>query len=332
MKWYPWLSSPYRQLLASYKQKRGHHAVLLHSQPGNGEQSLCYALIRWLMCINPYGNNSCRVCYSCRLMIVGNHPNYYQLVPGKCQPNIGIDSIRNIIDKLYGSIYYPGGVKVLWLPNVEQLTEPAANALLQILEEPPANTYFIMSCQTTSRLLLTLRSRCLYWPLSTPNDSLSVRWLQQLGHNKLLARTALRLCGSAPLAAEALLQPARWQERLELCTVLQNVIASGDLLALLPALNRDKKDDGPINWLLSLIADALKYHYGAQEFIVNSDQKQLLVMLAARWPACLLHTQWNTWLHGVRQLQETNSVNRELLLTNQLLNWKYGTAEIYAYL
>lgn len=325
MKWYPWLNAPYRQILARYRQARGHHALLLHSQPGNGEASLCYALSRWLMCRQPDGIKSCGVCHSCRLMMAGNHPDFYQPEPEKGRQSLGVDTIRAIIDSVYGRARQ-GGVKVVWLPHAELLTEQAANALLKTLEEPPEETYFLIGCQTPSRLLPTLRSRCLYWPLPAPDEAMGLRWLHQAGYeDSLSARTALRLCGNAPLAAAALLQPTRWQERLTLCAALQEAHASGDFLALLPALNRDK-DDGPLHWLLSLLTDALKWQQGAQAFLVNADRTELVAALAARWPAVVLHAQWQQWLQCLRQWQEISGVNRELLLTHHLLNWEQGVA------
>lgn len=329
MKWYPWLNAPYRQILSRYQQRRGHHALLLHSQPGNGEASLCYALSRWLMCRQPDGSKSCGVCHSCRLMMAGNHPDFYQPEPEKGRQTLGVDSIRAIIESVYGRARQGGG-KVVSLPHAEQLTEQAANALLKTLEEPPEDTYFLLVCETPARLLPTLRSRCLYWPLPAPNEALGLSWLGQAGFDdSLSACTALRLCANVPLAAEALLQPARWQTRLALCAALQDALANGDFLALLPALNRDK-DDEPLHWLLSLLTDALKWQQGAQEYLVNADRTSLITALAARWPAGVLHAQWQQWLLCLRQCQEISGVNRELLLTHHLLNWEQGVAHTYA--
>lgn len=48
-----WLNAPYRQLLAQHQEGRGHHALLLHAIDGMGEESLVYALARWLLCQRP---------------------------------------------------------------------------------------------------------------------------------------------------------------------------------------------------------------------------------------------------------------------------------------
>ncbi|XOD70413.1 MAG: DNA polymerase III subunit delta' C-terminal domain-containing protein [Sodalis sp. (in: enterobacteria)] len=325
MKWYPWLNATYRKILASYQLGRGHHALLVYSQSGTGEISLYYALSRWLMCQKPEGIKSCGICHSCYLMKAGNHADFYQ--PEQPPPHkliLGVDNIRTIIDHIYDRASQ-GGRKIVLLSHAEHLTEQAGNALLKTLEEPPENTYFLLGCQTPAHLLPTLRSRCLYWPLLTPDEELSLRWLRHGGHsNSLSNRAALRLCGGAPISAETLLQPTRWQERLSLCAMLQDIIAGGDLLTLLPALNRDK-DNGPLHWLLYLLTDALKWqHSCSQKFLVNIDKTQLVAAIAARWPNAVLHAQWQHWLHYLRQCQEISSLNRELLLTHYLLTWEQG--------
>lgn len=324
MKWYPWLNGPYRQILTFYQQARGHHALLLHSQAGNGEESLYYAISRWLMCHHKREIKSCGTCHSCRLMKAGNHPDYYHLEPEKGRQNLGVDSVRYIINSIYGCALQ-GGVKVICFPHSELLTEQAANALLKTLEEPPEGTYFLLGCQEPSRLLLTLRSRCLYWPLPAPEEALSLRWLQQKGaFDTLSVCTALRLCSGAPLAAEALLQPTRWQERLALCAALSDAITISNMLTVLPVLNLDKKDGGPLHWLLSLLTDALKWQQGAEKFLVNADVQHLVESLAAVWSVSFLHAQWQQWMNCRRQWHETNEINHELLLIHHLLNWEKG--------
>lgn len=327
MKWYPWLNEPYRQILAAYQQGQGHPVLLLHSQEGNGELSLIYALSRWLICRHPNEITNCGICHSCQLVKAGNHPDYYQPKPDKEQQSLGVENIYTLIDNLYRRARQ-GGVKIVWLAQSEQLTTQAANALLKILEEPPIQTYFLMGCQEPSRLLPTLRSRCFYWRLPSPTETLGLCWLQQMGTDSLSATVALRLSGGAPLAAQALLLPMRWQKRLTLCKTMAQAIASNDLLLLLPSLNRNK-DDAPLCWLLSLLIDALKWLQGGKDFLVNADQTKLINALSKRWPIMVLHYQLQQWLTCRRQFQEIGGINQELLLTHYLLNWEQNTNNLH---
>lgn len=58
MKWYPWLRPAYEKLVESYQAGRGHHALLIQALPGMGDEALCYALSRYLLCQQPEGHKS----------------------------------------------------------------------------------------------------------------------------------------------------------------------------------------------------------------------------------------------------------------------------------
>lgn len=321
MNWYPWLNAPYRQLIAQYAAGRGHHALLLHAAAGNGDDALVYGISRWLICQQCNGEKSCGTCHACRLMLAGNHPDYHVLAPEKGKSSLGIEPIRQVIETLY-SHAQQGGAKVVWLAQAESLTEAAANALLKTLEEPPANTYFLLGCREPSRLLATLRSRCFYWHLTSPDEQLGLQWLnRQVVANPTDCLTALRLHDGAPIAAEQLLQPERWQQRSALCDVLHDALLGQDMLVLLPVLNHDNVAER-LHWLCSFLIDAMKWQQGAASFVLNQDRLPLVQQLATRLSAASLQHIVQQWLHCRHQLLSVVGVNRELLLTERLLSWE----------
>lgn len=318
MEWYPWLNASYRQLVGQYQAGRGHHAVLLHALPGMGDASLIYALSRWLICQRPDGVKSCGQCHSCNLMMAGTHPDWHVLSPEKGKHSLGVEPVRDVVEKVYQHSRQ-GGAKVIWLAAAEQLTEAAANALLKTLEEPPQNTFFLFGCREPARLLATLRSRCLYHYLDVPNETQSVLWLNARHHHDSTAlRTALRLQSGAPLAAEALLQTEQWKQRSGLCQTFSAALTSRDQLSLISALNVDDADIR-IHWLTSLLLDAMKWQRGANEHVVNQDQIELIERLA-REPAAHLQYELQQWLGCRQKLLNVTGVNRELLLTERLLD------------
>ncbi|MBS0969905.1 DNA polymerase III subunit delta' [Chimaeribacter arupi] len=321
MNWYPWLNAPYRQLIAQYQAGRGHHALLIHADEGNGDAALVYGLSRWLLCQHPQGEKSCGECHSCRLMLAGNHPDWHVLTPEKGKASLGIDRVRQVIDGLYTHAQQ-GGAKVIWLAQAEALTEAAANALLKTLEEPPEKTYFLLGCRTPSRLLPTLRSRCSYWHLQNPPPALSSQWIQrQQPADPQSVETALKLSHGAPLAAAALLQPERWQQRQQLCRQLSSQLTTHDLLALLPVLNHEDAAER-LHWLCTLLLDAMKWQQGAAAYLLNQDQQPLVAALAATLGQSALQSLMQGWLTCRHQLLTVNAVNRELLLTEHLLAWE----------
>ena len=321
MEWYPWLNGPYRQLIEGYQEGRAHHAVLLHALPGMGRESLVYALSRRMLCQNPEGMKSCGECHSCKLMMAGTHPDWYALSPEKGKQTLGVDAIRSVLENLYQRSRQ-GGAKLVWIENSEQLTEAAANALLKTLEEPPDATYFLLGCHEPTRLLATLRSRCLYLYLPTPDEAQSVAWLNKRHPASAQAlQTALRLQAGAPLAAEHLLQEETVRQRSALCQALTNAVAPRAFYSLLPQLNHE---DAPerIHWLSLLLLDALKIQRGAASARVNLDQDELITLLANQLTSAELDAVLSRWLRCRHQLLTVTGVNRELLLADVLLEWE----------
>lgn len=318
MKWYPWLRPDFEQLVASYQSGRGHHALLIHALPGMGEDALIYAISRFLLCQQPEGHKSCGHCRGCQLMQAGTHPDYYVLAPEKGKNALGIDAVREVSEKLYEHARL-GGAKVVWLQDAALLTDAAANALLKTLEEPPAQTWFFLACREPARLLATLRSRCRLHHLAPPAEQYACAWLaREVTTSQEAILTALRLSAGSPGAAEALLQEAHWSQRQALCQATTAALASGDWLSLLPVLNHDRVAER-LQWLSSLMLDALKIQQGAS-LISNVDSPALVQQLAHGLRSATLHAMLQSIFTCREQLLSVVGVNRELLLTDLLLN------------
>lgn len=320
MNWYPWLNHSYRQILSQHQAQRGHHALLIQALAGMGDDALIWGISRWLMCKRPDGLKSCGECHACQLMLAGTHPDWYRLEAEKGKSSLGIDAVRSVTEKLYHHAQQ-GGAKVVWLPDAGQLTEAAANALLKTLEEPPKNTWFLLSSREPSRLLPTLRSRCLLWHLAPPAEAQSLQWLQKQSAAGLNERTAaLRLSAGAPAAALALLDDKIWQQRQRVCEALPDAL-QGDMLSLLPALHHDDAAQR-IGWLCSLLIDAVKWQQGGGQFISNVDRQADVMRIATLLPTSAIDASLRQWIICRDRLLNVVAVNRELLLTNQLLGWE----------
>ncbi|MFG6078466.1 DNA polymerase III subunit delta' [Erwinia sp. OPT-41] len=319
MIWYPWLNQPYRQIVGQHQAGRGHHALLLQALPGMGDASLVWGISRWLMCQRRDGLKSCGECHACRLMQAHTHPDWYELTAEKGKSSLGIDAVRGVTEKLFHHAQQ-GGAKVVWLPDAAQLTEAAANALLKTLEEPPVNTWFLLCCQQPSQLLATLRSRCQSVHLAAPDETQSLSWLQkQAGASQQDCLTALRLSGGAPAAAQTLLEKS-WAARQALCEALPGALQK-DMLSLLPVLNHDDAA-ARTGWLCALLVDALKWQQGGGRFIANADSQTLVAEVARQLPASALDESIRQWFLCRDRLLNVLAVNRELLLTDQLLAWE----------
>lgn len=319
MNWYPWLNPSYRHIISQHQAGRAHHALLIQASEGMGDDALVWGISRWLLCQHPDGQRSCGQCHGCQLMQAQTHPDWYRLEAEKGKSTLGIDAVRQVTEKLY-HFAQQGGAKVVWLPDAAQLSEAAASALLKTLEEPPANSWFFLVSRDPSRLLTTLRSRCMSVLLTPPDEAQSLQWLsKQATQNEAQLTAALRLSASAPAAALTLLTSTRWQARDELCAMLPEALQS-DILLLLPLLGGDEAPSR-ISWLLSLLIDAMKWQQGATGWLSNPDRQDVVALLAGSFASRGLDESLHDWMQCREQLLHVAAVNRELLLTDRLLSW-----------
>ncbi|WMY94708.1 MAG: DNA polymerase III subunit delta' C-terminal domain-containing protein [Arsenophonus sp.] len=324
MKWYPWLNTAYKEIIELYKKKQSHHALLLHSYHGMASDSLIYAIIRWLMCKKTNDIKSCGDCHGCHLMLANTHPDCHVILPEKNKNSIGIESIRNLIQNLFNHAQQ-NGVKVIWFPCVEKLTQTASNALLKTLEEPEDNTYFFLECHNLFNILPTLRSRCFYYYLTIPDHAIVFSWLQKqkisLKENDI--NTAIKLTAGAPISALTLLQPNFWIKRNYFFKSLMEHLSNNTLLNWLPELNQSNAIDR-IVWLITLLLDAIKYQQQLSYYCVNQDQLSIISKLAKMSSANVLLKSAYEWQNCRYKLISIVGLNQELLLLSQLINWKHS--------
>ncbi|WP_348665994.1 DNA polymerase III subunit delta' [Arsenophonus symbiont of Ornithomya chloropus] len=328
MKWYPWLNTPYKEIITLYKKKQGHHALLLHSHHGTGSNSLIYAITRWLMCKKTNDIKSCGNCHGCHLMLANTHPDCHIIFSEKNKHSIGIESIRNLIQNLYNHAQQ-NGVKVVWFPCVEILTQTASNALLKTLEEPEDNTYFLLECHNLFDVLPTLRSRCFYYYLAVPDHAIVFSWLrkQKISSTTNDINTAIKLTAGAPISAFMLLQPNVWIKRKDFFKLLKKNLSSNTLLNWLPELNQSNAIER-IFWLITILLDAIKYQQKLSDYCINQDQLLLISELAKMTSSRILLKSAYEWQNCRYQLISIMGLNQELLLTSQLINWQNSLIKI----
>ena len=99
----------------------------------------------------------CGTCLACRKVDSGNHPDLQCIQPDGSELKIG--QIRELQKQI---IYEPleAKRKVYILTDVDRMNDPAENALLKTLEEPPASSVLILLTSNVRALLPTTRSRC----------------------------------------------------------------------------------------------------------------------------------------------------------------------------
>jgi len=139
------------------------HAWLFTGPPGSGRSVAARAFAAALQC--PDGGDG--TCHACRTVLAGTHADVRLVVPEGL--SIGVKEMRTVIG-MAGRAPSQGRFQVVVVEDADRMTEQAANALLKMLEEPPARTVFLLCAPSLhpDDVSVTIRSRCRVVPLRTP--------------------------------------------------------------------------------------------------------------------------------------------------------------------
>lgn len=143
-------------LKSAIKNNRLAHAYLFAGPRGVGKTSTARILAKALNCQDGPTLNPCQRCGSCKEISQGRSLDVIEIDGAS---NRGIDEIRTLRENVK---FAPtqGKFKVYVIDEVHMLTEPAFNALLKTLEEPPAFVKFIFATTHPDKIPPTILSRC----------------------------------------------------------------------------------------------------------------------------------------------------------------------------
>ncbi|AOE86293.1 DNA polymerase III subunit delta' [Pseudomonas sp. TCU-HL1] len=170
---YPWQDGLWQQLAG---RPRHAHAYLLHGPSGIGKRALAERLMARLLCQNPAGLDACGQCKACLLLAANTHPDAFVLEPEEADKAIRVDQVRELVGFVVQTAQL-GGRKVVLLEPAEAMNLNASNALLKSLEEPSGDTVLLLISHQPSRLLPTIKSRCVQQACPLPSEAQSLAWL-----------------------------------------------------------------------------------------------------------------------------------------------------------
>jgi DNA polymerase III delta' subunit len=167
------------------------HAYIFSGAEGVGKFKTAREWAKLLLCKNPVTENgfadpssaaaasplplrrvdSCGACQSCQMFEAGSHPDfnliYKELLEftkdnkdKKTPVDLAIDVIREFLIDKVSTRPTLSQRRVFIVSEAERLNASSQNAMLKVLEEPPAYCTIILLCTRMERLLPTTKSRC----------------------------------------------------------------------------------------------------------------------------------------------------------------------------
>ncbi|MEM9474267.1 MAG: DNA polymerase III subunit delta' [Pseudomonadota bacterium] len=163
--------------LDAYAQGRLHHAWLITGPRGVGKATLAWRIARFLLAEAPVDAGFLdEPAPPSTLAIDPAHPVARRVAAGsegrlllvrrawdakakRLKTTIGVDEVRGL-KSFFALSSADGGRRVVIVDAADEMTVNAANALLKVLEEPPARCTLLLVSHQPAKLLPTIRSRC----------------------------------------------------------------------------------------------------------------------------------------------------------------------------
>ncbi len=273
---YPWHQHHWQQLVANWHNRP--NAWLFAGKAKTGKSAFVQYLAQALLCENPGKDyHPCGQCPSCHLFEQGSHPDFMLLTPAQEEDSgnarkllqIKIDSVREVLQ--FSQITsHRGGLKVIVINPAESMNIQASNALLKVLEEPPANVVFILVSSQKDRLLPTIKSRCRPFILEMPDKQQALSFLQE--QKVADAASLLAFNGGAPLFEDN-------PEHDELRTQLTELLSEPTLIALMDFAARFDQKKWPLalflEWMQKWMIDMVWVHHHAEAYFYPEYTEQL---------------------------------------------------------
>jgi DNA polymerase-3 subunit delta' len=317
---YPWQDALWQQMAG---RSRHSHAYLLHGPAGIGKRALAERLMAHLLCNTPNGLEACATCKSCMLLAAGSHPDNYILEPEEADKPIKVDQVRDLVSFVVQTSQM-GGRKVVLIEPVESMNINAANALLKSLEEPSGNTVLLLVSHQPSRLLPTVKSRCVQQACPLPGEQMSLDWLGKALPDCSQDERAelLSLAAGSPLAAVTLHGQGVREQRAQVVDGVKKLLKQQQSPTQLAEGWKDIALLQLFDWFCDWSQLILRYQLTEDEDGLGLADMRKVVQYLAQKSGRAKVLELQEWILAQRQkVMSKANLNRVLLLEALLVQW-----------
>jgi DNA polymerase-3 subunit delta' len=257
-----------RRAARALRAARPPSAWLITGAPGTGKATLAYRIARYLLAHGATTNGADDLGVPstdtvARQIAAQSHPGLLVLRravnprTGKLMTVLSVEEIRRLAD-FFGMTSGAGGWRVAIVDTADDMNENAANALLKMLEEPPANAMLLLLSNTPGRLLPTIRSRCQRLDLRPLDDTVMDRLLHRhLPDSTAEERAALARLAGGSIGAALMLATGDGAALADEADRLIDRAAVPDVLALLALGEKLMRIQDGLDQFGSFVAEAL---------------------------------------------------------------------------
>lgn len=310
-----------QMLLRAVQTNHLAHALLFDGPEGSANLALALAMAQYVNCEDKQPQDACGRCASCIKIQKLVHPDLHMVFPvanlakGKNseayltdwrkflidqpyrtlpdwletmgadnkQGNISAEEARNILQKLSLKAY-EGAYKIMliWLPELMNIT--SANALLKVLEEPPAQTLFLLVTNQPDKLLITILSRTQRVAVRAFTDEEVATYLrQQLNLDETTARRLAYLAdGNLAEALQLNRNDTASTDQHTWFAEWMRTCYRQDLISLIKQADQfdgfsKEKQKGLLEYSIRLYRDLFLWQQGAAELLRLPDNEMAFV-------------------------------------------------------
>lgn len=208
---------------------------LLVGVPGSGKLASALYVAKMLHCGGQEG------CTGCKRIMAGTDPDVLRISPNE-KGTITIEMAHDLVSSLSKHPNRKDAKRVVIIESSERMTIAAQNALLKVIEEPPAHTIFLLLMSNTDGVLSTIKSRC------------QVIYIRPVADLPEVAR------GRAGLAMDLADHPEQNDIQLYIISQAQEILSASPLerMLLVEKLTTDKSKDEIIETLAYLVSKAAR--------------------------------------------------------------------------
>ena len=296
------------------------HAFLITGRKGVGKDQLIRYLSSCVLCADD-DELICGKCNSCKFSGLDNHPDFHemQILPEK--KLIGIPQVHDLRSKLYESSFL-GRDKVAFLPNIEHISTDGLNALLKILEEPPANTFFFLSTSFLNQIPPTILSRCIEIKIKAPSTNETITWLSDYPKGDVIKSLQLNDC--LPFATKDFLDRGMINIREDFIEDISGIIKQGkNLISISDKWIKDETSlTIKLEWMSLILRDAIKFNADQSIESLNEDTDKISKYLGEKTNVEKIYHLLSQTNSLWNLLSRDSNLRRDYQLNSLFINWE----------